>query len=103
MVALSRRARACGMRRQNFNGRLSQLVEELVGNGLTLCQGAREFEKQFILATLRKNDGNLSKTALKLGIHRNTLRNKVSNLGIERSDYLAPSRRRRGRSAGLAH
>ena len=83
--------------RQNLNGKLSQLVEELASNGLTLAQVSREFEKQFILATLRGNEGNLSRSAQHLGIHRNTLRNKVGSLGIEASDYLAPTRRRPGR------
>ena len=85
--------------RQNLNGKLSQLVEELSKNGLTLAQVSREFEKQFILATLRSNEGNLSRSAQHLGIHRNTLRNKVGSLGIEASDYLAPMRRRPGRQS----
>ena len=45
--------------RKNLNGRLVQLIDELVEKGLTLNQGTREFEKQYILATLRQNDGNL--------------------------------------------
>lgn len=85
--------------KRNLNGKLGQLIEELIGNGLTLSQVSREFEKQFILATLRSNDGNLSRSARHLGIHRNTLRNKVGSLGIEPSDYLAPSRRRPGRQS----
>ena len=85
--------------RQNLNGKLSQLVEELACNGLTLAQVSREFEKQFILATLRSNEGNLSRSAQHLGIHRNTLRNKVGSLGIEASDYLEPTRRRPGRQS----
>ncbi len=89
------------MKRKNFNGRLTKLVDELAGDGLTLSQVSKEFEKQFILASLRKNEGNLSKTAERLGIHRNTLRNKVSSLGIHRKDYLAPARRRPGRRARL--
>ena len=86
--------------KRNLNGRLVQLVDELVDSGLTLSQGTKEFEKQYILATLRQSDGNLSKAAKTLGVHRNTLRNKVGNLGIEQADYVAPrSRRRSGRRA----
>ena len=85
--------------KQNLNGKLSQLVEELARNGLTLAQVSREFEKQFILATLRGNQGNLSRSAQDLGIHRNTLRNKVGSLGIQASDYLAPTRKRPGRQS----
>lgn len=83
--------------KRKLNHQLGRLVEDLVGNGLTLSQVSKEFEKQFILATLRSNDGNLSRSAERLGIHRNTLRNKVGSLGIEPTDYLAPSRRRPGR------
>ncbi len=80
--------------RQDLNGKLGQLVEELVGKGLTLTQVAKEFEKQFILATLRSNDGNLSRSAQRLGIHRNTLRNKVGDLGILTEDYAQREHRR---------
>jgi len=72
--------------KQSLNGRLYQLVDELVGRGLTLQQARREFEKQFIVAALRKNDGNLSRSAESLGVHRNTLRNKVGDLGIAAGD-----------------
>jgi DNA-binding NtrC family response regulator len=82
--------------KQNLNGRLYQIVDELVRRGVTLDQARREFEKQYIVATLRTNEGNLSRTAQSLGVHRNTLRNKVSDLGIATGDYLARSSSRRG-------
>lgn len=81
--------------KKDLNGHLRQLVDELVGRGLTLGQARREFEKQFILAALRHNDGNLSCSARSLGIHRNTLRNKVGDLGIEVADV---GGKQRGRS-----
>ena len=81
--------------KKNLNGRLAQLVEELVSKGLTLNQGTREFEKQYILSTLRQNGGNLSRTARSLGVHRNTLRNKVGSLGIDQADYALPGKARR--------
>ena len=72
--------------KRNLNGRMSDLVEDLVRCGLPLSQGVREFEKQYIVATLRQNEGNLTRTAKSLGIHRNTLRNKVGSLGIRQSE-----------------
>ena len=72
--------------KKDLNGHLRQLVDELVDRGLTLGQARREFEKQFILAALRQNEGNLSCSARSLGIHRNTLRNKVGDLGISASE-----------------
>lgn len=70
------------MNRQNLNGRLHQIVDELVSQGVTLEQARQEFERQFITASLRSNDWNVCRSARSLGVHRNTLRNKVSHLGI---------------------
>ena len=81
---------------QNLNGRLIQIVDELVRRGLTLDQARREFEKQFIVATLKSNEGNFSRSAKSLGVHRNTLRNKVCGLKIATRDFVAPTTRRRG-------
>ncbi|HBL30940.1 MAG TPA: hypothetical protein DD490_29250 [Acidobacteria bacterium] len=78
---------------QNLNGRLLQIVDELVRRGLTLDQARREFERQFIVASLKSNRGNLCRSARSLGVHRNTLRNKVSDLGILVEDYDLPGRR----------
>ncbi len=78
---------------QNLNGRLYQIVDELVRRGVTLEQARREFEKQFIVASLKSNRGNFCRSARSLGVHRNTLRNKVSDLGILVEDYDRPGRR----------
>jgi DNA-binding NtrC family response regulator len=78
---------------QNLNGRLYQIVDELVRRGVTLEQARREFEKQFIVASLKSNRGNFCRSAKSLGVHRNTLRNKVSDLGIDVEDYDRPVRR----------
>ena len=75
------------MAEQSLNGRLCLIVDELVRRGVTLEQARREFERQFIVASLRSNDGNLCRSAKSLGVHRNTLRNKVCDLGIGADDY----------------
>ena len=74
------------MNRQNFNGRLHQIVDEFVSQGLTLEQARQEFERQFITASLRSNDWNYCRSARSLGVHRHTLRNKISHLGIGGSE-----------------
>lgn len=79
--ALSRSDRTVG-NKQTLNGRLHQIVDELVHQGVTLEQARQEFERQFIMASLRSNDWNVCRSARHLGVHRNTLRNKVSHLGI---------------------
>lgn len=74
------------MATKNLNGQLLQIVDELVSQGLTLEQARHEFERQFIVASLRSNDWNFCRSARSLGVHRNTLRNKLSNLGIGPSE-----------------
>jgi DNA-binding NtrC family response regulator len=89
------------MAEQNLNGRLFQIVDELVRRGLTLEQARREFERQFIVASLKSNRGNFCRSAKSLGVHRNTLRNKVSDLGIGSEDYDLPGRRQPRRKTNL--
>ncbi len=78
---------------QNLNGRLVQIVDELVLRGVTLEQARREFERQFIVASLKSNRGNFCRSARSLGVHRNTLRNKLSDLGIAMEDLGLSTRR----------
>ena len=80
---------------KNLNGELRTLVDQLVDKGLTLGQARREFERQFIVAALRSHEGNLGGSAKSLGIHRNTLRNKVGDLGIVTREYSPKKPRRR--------
>jgi DNA-binding NtrC family response regulator len=68
---------------ENLNGRLREIVDELVHHGLTLEQARQEFEKQFIVSSLEANDYNVGRSARSLGIHRNTLRNKTTGLDID--------------------
>ncbi len=78
------------MARKNLKAGLTLIVDELVRQGVTLQQARQEFERQFIKASLRSNGGNLCQSARRLGVHRNTLRNKVSSLGIESPGPDAP-------------
>lgn len=86
------------MDRPNLKQGLTLIVDELVRQGITLSQARREFERQFILASIKSNQGNMGKSAKSLGVHRNTLRNKVSELGI-RADELPSKIQRRSRRA----
>lgn len=76
-----------GDRGTNLNGRLCQLVEDLVDRGISYKQARREFERRYLVETLRRHDGNLTRAAATLGIHRNTLRNKLSTLKVGADDY----------------
>jgi DNA-binding NtrC family response regulator len=58
-------------------GTLEKLIGEWVKGEIKLEQALREFERRYITIALRETQGNRSLAARKLGIHRNTLINKV--------------------------
>lgn len=53
--------------------KLEELVAEMVERGILFEDAVAEFEKYFVLSVLKKTNGNLSKAADVLRIHRNTL------------------------------
>jgi DNA-binding NtrC family response regulator len=57
--------------------RLEMLVGEMIEKGILFNDAIMHFEKQYIGKMLKKNGGNITKTAEDLGIHRNTLSKKV--------------------------
>lgn len=61
-------------------GALEKLIAEWVRGEVKLNQALREFERRYITIALKENRGNRSVAARKLGIHRNTLNNKVKSL-----------------------
>ncbi|HEY6328202.1 MAG TPA: helix-turn-helix domain-containing protein [Blastocatellia bacterium] len=60
-----------------MRSRLETLVREMVDRGIMFEDAVEEFEKHFILAVLERTNGNLSKAAEELKIHRNTLSKRV--------------------------
>ena len=64
--------------------RLERLIEEMVQKGIRFADASREFERRFIAKVLRDADGNLSKAAEVLGIHRNTLSRKMTEHRLKR-------------------
>jgi two-component system nitrogen regulation response regulator NtrX len=53
------------------------------GQAKNLRDARQEFEKEFILKTLKEQDWNISKTAQILGIERSHLHRKIKSFGIE--------------------
>jgi DNA-binding NtrC family response regulator len=70
---------------------LDSLVGLLVARGVQLDDAVNEFEKKFIKRALERTNGNQSRAARVLGIHRNTLSRKVDIYRLTGS----PIRRRR--------
>jgi DNA-binding NtrC family response regulator len=57
--------------------KLESLVTEMVEHRIYLDEALDEFEKKFIQSALTKTDGNQTKAARILGVHRNTLNRKI--------------------------
>ena len=51
--------------------------------GITLGEARRDFEREFLIARLRENDWNISRTAEGIGIARESLSRKVRSLEIK--------------------
>ena len=73
-----------------MKNQLDALIDALVENDILFEDALSEFEKRFIRKVLEKNNGNLSKAAKILRIHRNTLSRKIAVLNLDHQ----PKRRR---------
>ncbi len=62
---------------------LESLVGMMVERGILLEEAIVEFEKKFIRRVLERNNGNQSRSAKTLGIHRNTLSRKVDEYKLD--------------------
>lgn len=62
---------------------LEQLVAQMVEKGIDYHDAVREFDCRFIAEVMRKTNGNLSRAAGTLGVHRNTLSRKIKDLKIK--------------------
>ena len=60
--------------------RIEVLCKEMIEKGILYSEAMDQFEKCFISEVMRRNKGNLIRTASILGIHRNTLSKKVKLL-----------------------
>ena len=66
----------------DIDSKLQQIIDELLLHGISLDLARKEFEKKYITGAVKLSSGNLIRAARSLGIHRNTLRHKVSLLKI---------------------
>ncbi|MCU1348434.1 MAG: Bacterial regulatory protein, Fis family [Acidobacteria bacterium] len=61
----------------SIDDRLNAIIRELIGNGITLQQAVEAFEGKYIVAAMTVSRGNVTAASKKLGVHRNTLHNKL--------------------------
>jgi DNA-binding NtrC family response regulator len=75
--------------RVNVKDQLESLIGMMVERGILLEEAVTEFEKKYIKRVLERLDGNQSRAAKVLGIHRNTLSRKV---GAYKLDHVGQKR-----------
>lgn len=68
----------------NIHQKLEAVTKEMVERELRLKDVLREFEKIFFEQMAKKYEGNKTKMAEALGIHRNTLQNRAKALKIKK-------------------
>ncbi|HYL10154.1 MAG TPA: helix-turn-helix domain-containing protein [Candidatus Acidoferrales bacterium] len=62
---------------------LEDLIGQMVERGILFDEAVNEFEKKFIKRVLDRANGNQSRAARVLGIHRNTLSRKIGQYKLE--------------------
>lgn len=67
---------------RNLHGRLEALVTDMISGGIRMDEAVRALETHFLRQMLERHNGNQSKAAEALGVHRNTLRNKMNRCGL---------------------
>lgn len=80
----------------SIDDRLNQIIRELIGNGITLEQAVEAFEGKYIVAAMSASRGNVTQASKALGVHRNTLHNKLRTQTMLNgfADSIRPVRRR---------
>jgi DNA-binding NtrC family response regulator len=68
----------------NLHQRMELIIKDMVEKEISLKDALREFEKIFFEQAARKHEGNKTKMAQALGIHRNTLHNRAKILKIKK-------------------
>ena len=69
-------------RKAPLKRRLEELVEEMVNKGIQLPEAHDQLEKLFLAQVMRASEGNQSRAAARLDVHRNTLRRKLRTHGL---------------------
>jgi len=62
---------------------LESLVTQMYGGGILYREAVREFGKAYLTLALQQHNGNISKTAPTLGVHRNTLSRLIVDYGLD--------------------
>jgi len=75
----------------SLDRRLRRAIGEVLDAGIGLQPFMDEVERKMIVAALKLTRGNVTRASRELRVHRNTLHNKIRELGID----IGPHGRRR--------
>ena len=64
-------------KKKSLKQKLDELVIEMINGQIRYLDAKQEFEKCFLSRIIERENGNLSRAAQTLNIHRNTLRKKM--------------------------
>ena len=64
---------------------LENVIDEMVAKGIYWSEAVSQFEKLFIVRALEESNGNLSRAAETMGVHRNTLSKKLREYKIDKN------------------
>jgi DNA-binding NtrC family response regulator len=80
----------------SIDDRLNQIIRELIANGITLEQAVEAFESKYIKEAMSVTRGNVTQASKALGVHRNTLHNKLRSQSMLSgfAESVRPIRRR---------
>ena len=67
---------------ESLNRKMERLVLDLCQHDIGLPLALREFERKFLEVILHRYGGNRTRAARALGVHRNTLANKLQSHGL---------------------
>ena len=67
---------------KNVDSVSKDILDELPEKTVTLKQAEELFEKEYLSKALALNDGNVTKTAKKIGLRYETLLRKLKSLGL---------------------
>jgi len=84
-----------------LGGEIDALISHMHKGRILYTEAVREFRKAFIATVLRETNGNQSKAARELGMHRNTLTRTASALRLDIRTLRPGSRRPPGRAPAL--
>jgi len=68
----------------NLHQRMELIIKDMVEKEIGLKDALREFERIFFEQAAKKHQGNKTKMAQALGLHRNTLHNRAKLLKIKK-------------------